>query len=943
VEFKPDAFRGILEPADEIAVWQDLESEQLASQENEKLRKVAEAVSKHLAPVQQHFAELHQAPLGTVTGYISSIGLALGDIWTDPVIGNAYPQKRMENTFHVISKAFGGRIEREFRESDVWQASFSDVRQKLNECMRICSTWQECMSHLTRVLWKQQSDHQWQGAGYVDHYLENVIIRMNEIFELRSQHDELLRLLTPEEQKEMKVEGCFDPFRKVNCFYMNEMLLPEWKNARKQYERMLEPVEKEICQKLRKEIFRDEAAGGGTPTQLMRECQRWKGLMSKDSIRRALEQERANLVTQMIGEVEKMAEDFNARTGQSMETIPGREKPPQCQNVSPVISAIIWARQLSQKLDSNILAAKSLFMDLPALKRLVSVAKDLTSDINAYERGRFEEWQNGVLSVLRDPNQQKKYQMTGQLMEFDFEAGGLLRVNYSEKLVTLVKDARAIGEHGFPLDKSIRAIVEQAKKFYKEGVALKQIANFYNSMGTQMIDCQKPMMLQQAQRFEQTIKKPMASGGGPGSSQKFVTWEDPLKIEQYTKEVQKMATELINENRKLRRVHINVTTEVIELMNIDLLKSPQDWDNKMNQIKRMVDQEAKGRPADLCRLWLTHINFQLYKALEFQYRMGLESLNESLPEISADLVYRGQKMEFRPPFEALKQRYFNEIQKFITTPLRFRGVGGGGKATEIFLRMPENNSKFMHSVYLKAEELFSQVSDVQAEYEDWTTLGQLDIEAYIEENFTVVDDWATNFAMLKQKRIELKKLPDSKKIDCITINIVPFKGGVEDVFKKLSEALVDTLQSSIEKDKEQVELFVRKAQEQLSSNPQSVDEIEAMHKAAMEIQTNRQHYGDLYNGLKEKDRMIRQIKGQGLALQELESKWREFEDRLGAFSEKIEGQKRRLREEIDKRAQSLAAELEKMYDRWQEKKPKERNQLSYEEAEETSEVMKDLR
>lgn len=50
--------------------------------------------------------------------------------------------------------------------------------------------------------------------------------------------------------------------------------------------------------------------------------------MSKESIRKALAQERANLVTQLIGEVEKMAEDFNARTGQSMETIPGREMPP---------------------------------------------------------------------------------------------------------------------------------------------------------------------------------------------------------------------------------------------------------------------------------------------------------------------------------------------------------------------------------------------------------------------------------------------------------------------------------------------------------------------------------------------------------------------------------------------------------------------------------------
>ena len=70
---------------------------------------------------------------------------------------------------------------------------------------------------------------------------------MNEIFELRSQHDELLRLLSLEEQKEMKVEDFFEPFRNINSFYTNEILVGVWKNARKQYERMLEPVEREIC------------------------------------------------------------------------------------------------------------------------------------------------------------------------------------------------------------------------------------------------------------------------------------------------------------------------------------------------------------------------------------------------------------------------------------------------------------------------------------------------------------------------------------------------------------------------------------------------------------------------------------------------------------------------------------------------------------------------
>lgn len=83
--------------------------------------------------------------------------------------------------------------------------------------------------------------------------------------------------------------------------------------------------------------------------------------------------------------------------------------------------------------------------------------------------------------------------------------------------------------------------------------------------------------------------------------------------------------------------------------------------------------------------------------------------------------------------------------------------------------------------------------------------------------------------MIKQKRRELKKLPDSQKVDCININLIPFKGGIEDIFRRLSDALVETLQVSIEKDSEEVYKFVKAGLEQLNSNPQSVEEIEKMH------------------------------------------------------------------------------------------------------------------
>jgi len=41
-------------------------------------------------------------------------------------------------------------------------------------------------------------------------------------------------------------------------------------------------------------------------------------------------------------------------------------------------------------------------------------------------------------------------------------------------------------------------------------------------------------------------------------------------------------------------------------------------------------------------------------------------------------------------------------------------------------------------VYAKAEELFSRVNQQRFEYMSWTALGNLDVQSYIEANFTSV-------------------------------------------------------------------------------------------------------------------------------------------------------------------------------------------------------------
>ena len=86
---------------------------------------------------------------------------------------------------------------------------------------------------------------------------------------------------------------------------------------------------------------------------------------------------------------------------------------------------------------------------------------------------------------------------------------------------------------------------------------LGQVANFYNTIDTQIVNSQKPLLLDHALRFEQLATTPKAqqtanaAGGG-----KEITWSDPMQLEGYIDELRGCSEELMQENRKLRQVRL---------------------------------------------------------------------------------------------------------------------------------------------------------------------------------------------------------------------------------------------------------------------------------------------------------------------------------------------------------------------------------------------------
>ena len=107
-------------------------------------------------------------------------------------------------------------------------------------------------------------------------------------------------------------------------------------------------------------------------------------------------------------------------------------------------------------------------------------------------------------------------------------------------------------------------------------------------------------------------------------------------------------------------------------------------------------------------IFRNHWDHQLYKALEHQYQVGLEALNEYLPEIEVFITYRQQKLQFQPPIEEIRMKYYSQLKRFLAIPKNFRGVSESSENL-IFPSIIERNAHRFSHLFSKAEELFIQL------------------------------------------------------------------------------------------------------------------------------------------------------------------------------------------------------------------------------------------
>ena len=281
------------------------------------------------------------------------------------------------------------------------------------------------------------------------------------------------------------------------------------------------------------------------------------------------------------------------------------------------MSGIFSVKQISARVQRIIDGSVDLFDDLRKGKILMGLGRELLIRCRKAEHELMSDWVAEVQTALT-VNDNSGMHMKGKLMKISQD--GLLVVNYSSRLVQLLREVRQLNELGLMIPADIRKVAEEGEQYYRFGIMLRKVANFFNNMDTEILRTQRPMLLNALVAFEDIVEKRNVRGGA-------IEWNTPTECAHYVERLQAAAAKLARENRHLRLLHQTLGHSIVALLDIDMLRRRNKWKQLWQEIQGRISTLADRYPIDRMRKWILHWDCQIYKVLETAYCGGLETLN----------------------------------------------------------------------------------------------------------------------------------------------------------------------------------------------------------------------------------------------------------------------------------------------------------------------------
>ncbi|GMH82520.1 hypothetical protein TrST_g11065 [Triparma strigata] len=830
----------------------------------------------------------------SLLGDSGSLELALIQIYklNDGEDSAVYSCSRMKHFLTTVGSSLCSYVRSQLPEgSKVFTQPYATVKTQMKSGREALKAFGSMAQKLTELEFRD-SDHPWEGKPFSSSAIESLSTRLESISNIITTNEELKNLLPSSQRKGFSSAAQFAPFVAFgDVFLASKYTDGKWDQAKRHYEKSIAGVEAGVGADLKRKV---SSLSG---FNLLSTLRRYANVLRRPSVTKVMQPVLDSLeknIVELLGDMEASVDNVND---------------------DDKVNAIVVARQVASKGRSINSSSKEVGLG----GEVRTACEDLVDKCSRFEKHTFNSWVEDAEDAGATVG------LNEQLMDIK---EGMLEVNYDEELVILLRQVRVLEEMGFKVPKDIKIRAEEGEKFYRFGIMLKKVSNFYNSLSHQIIPSQRSLLLSSLLAFEEIVTSQ--------NEKDKVRWSDVKQVESCVERMHKAAERLKIENGKLRLIHSQLASQVSTLTNTQLLSSKSLWQSQWSSIQKIMSGLASSYDRKMMGKFVTFWNWQVYKAVEASYQMGLESLNESMGELKCDLVYTSHTT-LRPPLESLRSKYYAKMRSFIAYPGgKFTGFAESDSGKKIFGGMAAANTDGLSRVYVKAEELFTTLRALVDKFSPYAILGSVDLASYVSQHCHTVHDYSANFTALKNKRKEAERLPDVERVDCVRVNLREFNATIGEQMQRMHDMLLVGLRNNIIKSFKPVDTFLADSLDALKSTPSTIEEITEAQGKWKEIESNKDSMREESRKSEEKLELLLTHATSSNAIDPSDliaqmgnldnsesSRWYNLEYELAAFSELIEKQKARAVDILEKDVEEMNASIDSFMNRWESLKPTE--------------------
>eukprot|EP00759_Apiculatamorpha_spiralis_P039816 PhF_6_TR38629/c0_g1_i1/m.57632/K10414/DYNC2H, DNCH2; dynein heavy chain 2, cytosolic len=787
--------------------------------------------------------------------------------------------KSLTTTLNVMSADLSSFIVLQCSLVDLWKKDYGTVRRNLEVATASCQAWISMTSALCTSSWKDR----WDGEPYTDQNITALSRRLEEILAVRSLVEEITKLLSRQDQLENKVDLLTVPFQSLDSLNYSKSTKVSWDRSVQEFEARVDSLSGILSQAL--------ASQGSEWTRYPHVVRRKVVMSNLTSV----------IENWLLGMTKKMSE------------LSGRKPDP---SAAP-IENVKLAREVRSRLNTHLFVPDWILESAPKFKQYKDTHTMLLESFEAIEKDYFAKWATNVAAAKSDTVAfQISYDSTTRFFT----------LNVSDLIAVVMSDVRQVSAYGLQLPEDVRRTVVQASSLHKISITLQQLISLHNSIQAQVLGCTAKLLSEQNLRILQIFNLTSAA-----STFKLL-WNQTSEGDILCSRLASAVEALNVENRRLRKVHHEIGVTLSSLIEVDLLRNQDKWKALLKEMRQKFDhiEKSGGRTSQDMYDFRRHWDYQLYKVMEHQYQIGLESLNDLIPERNIEIVVKNGQVAFSPSFETLREQYYSSMKDFVSIPFSMKGFGG----SEFFRLMPDNNSKGVTTVYTKANELFSKLNRVRKKFREYIVLGMCgiggvpDMETFAEELLTNESTWTMNYKSIKQRLKDISNIEDSIRLECFVISTAPIKAAIEDHLGRLAEVLNATLRKSAVTHLQAIDKFLEDATETLRVTPTTLEEVGVANKKFSEVKEGMAGMQEQFTQFHSKNKLLKSVSGVQIDYYATQQKWDKFVESQATFDKVISSQLDKMRDAVEATIQKYTKELQKFQTHWRANKPKNLTSLT---------------